>query len=250
MASQSSPQKKQLNKVIDLFAQYRDRRPAPERNLDQFQATEETVLRRARFLGAIKNISQKNLLFLGDSDLTSIVFSLLYQANRITVIDIDSRLLHFLADLSKSEALPIELFEHNLRTPLKKTEFKNYDIVFFDPPYTPRAVNTWLIRAMEATLGSGSNKGRKQPETLASKRYLMCYGYTNRSTERGLKIQQIITSLGLVIQEKLRGFNRYHEAKSIGSRSDLYVLQPTPRVDIRKLDIARSQFYTGSKRTK
>jgi hypothetical protein len=31
----------------------------------------------------------------------------------------------------------------------------------------------------------------------------MCYGYTDRETERGLKIQKIITLLGLIIQEKL-----------------------------------------------
>jgi len=65
-----------------------------------------------------------------------------------------------------------------------------------------------------------------------------------------LKIQQILTSLGLVIQEKIRDFNRYYGAESIGSKSDLFVLQPTPKVNIRKLDIARSQFYTGQKQNK
>ena len=75
----------------------------------------------------------------------------------------------------------------------------------------------------------------------------MCYGYTDKSAERGLKVQQIISSLGLIIQEKLRDFNEYLGAESIGSKSDLYVLQPTPKVNIRKLDIARSKFYTGQK---
>jgi len=100
---------------------------------------------------------------------------------------------------------------------------------------------------MEATLGSGSNWKRKRPEVLSQKHYLMCYGYTDRETERGLHIQQIITSLGLLIQEKVRGFNRYYGAESIGSQSDLFLLQPTPKVNIRKLDVARSQFYTGQK---
>ncbi len=75
----------------------------------------------------------------------------------------------------------------------------------------------------------------------------MCYGYTDRETERGLKIQKIITLLGLIIQEKIRDFNHYYGAESIGSKSDLYVLQPTPKVNIRKIDIARSRFYTGGK---
>jgi predicted methyltransferase len=75
----------------------------------------------------------------------------------------------------------------------------------------------------------------------------MCYGYTDRETERGLKIQKIITLLGLIIQEKIRDFNHYYDAESIGNKIDLYVLQPTPKVNIRKIDIARSHFYTSGK---
>jgi len=241
-------QEQQFDKVKALFSRHSNKRPKPNRNLDQFWATEETVLRRAIVLGNIKNISHKQILFLGDSDLTSVVFSLFYRVKKITVIDIDSHILSFLAEISKTEGFSIEFCEHDLRKPLDKTKFRNYDIVFFDPPYTSQAINIWLIRAMEASLGTGRNQKRKKPEFLSSKQYLMCYGYTDRSTERGLKIQQIITYLGLIIQEKLRGFNHYYEAESIGSMSDLYVIQPTPRLNLQKLDTARSQFYTGQKK--
>lgn len=240
----------QRGKVFDFFSKYREDRPRPDRNFDQFWATEETVLRRATLLGNIPDISQKKLLFLGDDDLTSIAFTLLFRAERVTVVDIDSRLLQFLKMVAGEEGLPIETLEHDLRNPLPKSEFKRYDVVFFDPPYTPEALNTWFIRAMEATLEGGRNQTRKKPETLSRKHYLLCYGYTDRETERGLKIQQIITSLGLIIQEKIRDFNRYYGAESISSKSDLFLLQPTPKVDIRKLDVARSQFYTGRKQAK
>jgi len=240
----------QLEKFRVLLFKYGSKRPKPDRNLDQFWATEETVLKRATLLGNIPDISQKSLLFLGDDDLTSVAFTLFYRAKKVTVVDIDPRLLQFLEAISKNEGLPIEFCEHDLRKPLEKTRFKNYDIVFFDPPYTPQAVNIWLMRAMEASLGSGSNIKRKRPENLISRKYLLCYGYTDRSAERGLKIQEIITSLGLVIQEKARSFNGYYEAQSIGSVSDLYILQPTPLVDIRELDSKRSQFYTGQEQLK
>lgn len=240
----------QRERVFNLFSKYREDRPKPNRNLDQFWATEETVLQRAVLLGNIPGISQKKLLFLGDDDLTSIAFTLLFRAERVTVVDIDSRLLQFLKIVAQEERLPIETFEHDLRNSLPKPEFKRYDVVFFDPPYTPEALNTWFIRAMEATLEGGRNRTRKKPETLSRKHYLFCYGYTDRETERGLKIQQVITSLGLIIQEKVRDFNRYYGAESIGSKSDLFLLQPTPKIDIRKLDVARSQFYTGQRQTK
>jgi len=211
---------------------------------------EETVLRRAILLGSIPGISQKQLLFLGDDDLTSVAFALFFKAEKVTVVDIDSRILQFLETVAQKEGLPIEIFGHDLRNPLPKSEFRLYDVAFFDPPYTPEAVNIWLARAMEATLGGRSNWARKKPEFLSRKHYLMCYGYTDRETERGLKIQKIITSLGLIIQEKVEDFNRYCGVESIGSKSDLFLLQPTPEVNIRKLDVARSQFYTGQRQIK
>ncbi len=237
----------QHEKVFGLFSKYREDRPKPYRNFDQFFATEETVLRRAVLLGSIPDISQRQLLFLGDSDLVSLAFCLLFKAGRVTVVDIDNRILRFIETVSQKEGLPIETFEHDLRNPLPKSEFKRYDIAFFDPPYTPEALNTWLIRAIESMITGGSDRKKKKLEVLSRKYYVLCYGYTDRETERGLKVQQVLTSLGLVIQEKIRDFNRYYGAESIGSKSDLFVLQPTPKVNIRKLDIARSQFYTGQK---
>lgn len=240
----------QRERALAFFYKYREARPKPERNLDQFFATEETVLRRAILLGGIPDISQKQLLFLGDDDLTSVVLSLLFKAEKVTVVDIDNRVLRFIEMVSQKEELSIETLEHDLRNPLPKSEFRRYDIAFFDPPYTPEALNTWLNRAIESTITAGPDRKKKKPELLSRKCYFLCYGYTDRETERGLKVQQVLTSLGLVIQEKIRDFNRYYGAESIDSKSDIFVLQPTPKVDIRKLDIARSQFYTGQRQSK
>lgn len=241
---------KQRERVLAFFSKYREARPKSERNLDQFFATEETVLQRAILLGGMPDISQKQLLFLGDDDLTSVVFSLLFKAEKITVVDIDNRILRFIEMVSQKEGLSIETLEHDLRNPFPKSEFRRYDIAFFDPPYTPEALNNWLNRAIESTITAGPDRKKKKPELLSRKCYFLCYGYTDRETERGLKVQQILTSLGLVIQEKIRGFNRYYGAESIGSKSDLFILQPTPKVNIRKLDIARSQFYTGQRQSR
>jgi predicted methyltransferase len=241
------PTREEREKFFNVFNKYKNERPKPDRNLDQFYATEETVLKRAILLGNLPDISQKKLLFLGDDDLTSVAFALLFKAEEIMVVDIDKRILELINMISQKENLQIKTFEHDLKNPLPKSEFKRYDIAFFDPPYTPYAINTWLIRAIEATLTAGPDYKKKKPEVLSRKNYIMCYGYTDRETERGLKIQTIITSLGLIIQEKIRNFNHYYGAESIGNKSDLYVLQPTPKVNIKKIDIARSQFYTGGK---
>lgn len=239
-------QREKLARAEYFFNRCKNLRPKPKRNLDQFLATAETVLKRTTLLGDSENISQKKVIFLGDDDLTSLVVSFFYNFKKVTVVDIDGELLNFIAGVAKKEKLAVEVFKHDLRNPLPK-EFRDYDIVFFDPPYTPQAVSVWLNRAVEVTLGTDIAKQKKTPELLSSKQYFMCYGYTDRSTERGLAIQKIISDCGFVIQEKMRKFNTYYGATSIGSASDLYILTPTPKVNLRKLDIKRTQFYTGQK---
>jgi predicted methyltransferase len=235
---------KQINEQFNL---YLDQRPATDRNLDQFWATTETVINRAEFISNIPNIEDKKILFLGDDDLTSIAFCQLYNAKNITVIDIDKRLIKFINKIAKEKKLPIQTIEYDLRYKLPQNVSQDFDIIFFDPPYTPTGINTWLNRAIESSLGGLTSKREKNPTELAKKTYLMCYGYTNRSTERGLKVQQIVTSLGIVIQDKIRLFNKYYEAKTLNSSSDLYILQPTPMVTTKKLDIAQGVFYTGQR---
>ncbi|OGY78961.1 MAG: hypothetical protein A3B74_03665 [Candidatus Kerfeldbacteria bacterium RIFCSPHIGHO2_02_FULL_42_14] len=227
-----------------LLNRYKCERPKPQRELDQFFAKEHTVLKRVQRIAELTHFAKKRILFLGDDDVTSIALALLYKTQTITVIDIDKKLLGYIQHIATNEKLDIQCIEHDLRNPLQRSQLCGYDIIFFDPPYTPQAVHTWLLRALEASIGKGTNKARKNPKLLAQKYYLLCYGYTDQSTERGLKIQKIITDLGLIIQEKIRGFNAYYEAKSIGSKSDLYILQPTSRINIRQLDQHRTAFYT------
>jgi predicted methyltransferase len=238
--------KEKLEKLKNFLEKYKNLRPKPKREYDQFLATEETLIRRVLILENFID-QNKEILFLGDDDLTSLALSILHSNVKIFVVDIDEDILNFINFVSEKEKFNIETYYHDLRNPLPKDKFKKFNLIFTDPPYTPSALELWLTRCIEASLGSGSNKKRKKPEVLSSKYYFLCYGYTNRETERGLKIQEIITKMGLVIQEKIRDFNNYYGAKSLGSKSNLYLLQPTPKINLRKIDIERTKFYTHQK---
>ncbi len=234
-------------KIYSILKKYDQKRPEAERNLDQFWATNETVYKRAKILSSIENIKNKKIIFLGDDDLTSVYFSLMNSAKEVAVVDIDERIINYIQNISDNENLKIKTKIWDLRNPLPKEEFKDYDIAFFDPAYTPQGVTTWLKSCIEATLGGKLNKERKNPNILTEKKYYLCYGYTDHSAERGLKIQEIITNFGMIIQAKIRDFNEYIGAKSINSKSDLYILIPTPKINIVKSDKIRSDFYTGFK---
>lgn len=239
------PTNEQRERFLKMLSRTAKNRPAPDRRLDQVYATPETVLRRAVLLGALLDLSRKTIVFLGDDDLTSIAVALLFPGLRISVVDIDVRLLHYLEKASKEEGLEVEMIEHDLQTPLPRAVFRDFDLCFFDPPYTPQALDTWITRAIEASLARGTNQMRKNADTLQRKRFVLCYGYTDRETERGLQVQLLLSEHRLLIEEKVRDFNQYHGAMSLGSKSDLYILQPTPKINLREIDHQRSRFYTG-----
>ena len=210
-------------------------RPKPKREYDQFFATKETIIKRVKILS---KFNKKRLLFLGDSDLTSISLAYYFKKiNRqadIVVLDIDKDLIDLIEKIKAEENLNIKTINQDIRDVIDK-DLVNFDLAFFDPPYTPNAIRIWLIRALQALLGRGSNKKRKKVEFLKKKFILMCYGYTDNSLEKGYKIQKIINDLGLVIQAKYRKFNKYTGAESINNESDLYILQPAPQIDLSKI---------------
>lgn len=218
-------------------------RPKPKREYDQFFATKATIVKRVKILS---KFNKKRLLFLGDSDLTSISLAYYFKKiNRqadIVVLDIDKDLIDLIEKIKTEENLNIKTINQDIRDVIDK-DLVNFDLAFFDPPYTPNGVRIWLIRALQALLGRGSNKKRKKVEFLKKKFILMCYGYTDNSLEKGYKIQKIISDLGLVIQAKYRKFNKYTGAESINNESDLYILQPAPQIDLSKIDHWRNKKF-------
>jgi len=194
--------------------------------------------------GKLKESEELKIIFFGDDDLTSIALALTYRFSEIIVLDIDERILKFIDEISKKEKLNIKTIQHNLIQPLPKILLKlKPNFIFFDPPYTPSAVKIWLIRALQILLGKGDNKKRKSYEFLKNKYIFMCYGYTDRSLERGFKVQEIINDLGLVIQEKFRKFNKYKGAETINNESDLYVIQPTSKIKLDLIDKYRNKSF-------
>jgi predicted methyltransferase len=218
-------------------------RPKPKREYDQFFATKATIVKRVKILS---KFNKKRLLFLGDSDLTSISLAYYFKKiNRqadIVVLDIDKDLVDLIEKIKTEEDLNIKTIHRDIRDVIDK-DLVNFDLAFFDPPYTPNGIRIWLIRALQALLGRGSNKKRKKVEFLKKKFILMCYGYTDNSLEKGYKIQKIINDLGLVIQAKYRKFNKYTGAESINNESDLYILQPAPQIDLSKIDHWRNKKF-------
>ena len=191
----------------------------PKRAFDQFMTTPETVMKRVELMNFLKDIDSKRILFLGDDDNTSLAVALKKTASKITVVDIDQRVLDGIRSLANDYGFAVETIHHDLKFALPKNLLSSYDIVFTDPPYTPEGAGLFLSRAVSAV----------DTSNLAARIYV-CYGASDRAKERFLPIHDTITAHGLMLRYVFDKFNRYTGAESIGNTSSLFVAEATPKL--------------------
>jgi predicted methyltransferase len=188
-------------------------RPKPYTWLDQAFATPQTMLLRALYILEEGDVEGRNILFLGDDDLTSVATGLLRAAKRITVIDIDDRILDLIASIAEKEELQIECIRHDLRIPLSSKLKDAYDVVFTDPPYTMEGLKVFVSRGIEAL------KKRKGASVYLA--------FAHKPPEGMLKLQRAISDMGLVIREMVPRFNVYEGAEMLANTTFLARLETT-----------------------
>ncbi|MGH6691974.1 MAG: bis-aminopropyl spermidine synthase family protein, partial [Gammaproteobacteria bacterium] len=118
-------------------------------NLDHVPATTETKLRRALYLASHYELRASHLLCLGDHDLTSVVTKMIEPEVRVSVVDIDERLLEYLDKVSDRHGLAIHLAFGDLRVGLPISLQGSAALVFTDPPYTNEGIELFVRRALE-----------------------------------------------------------------------------------------------------
>jgi len=185
----------------------------PKRDYDQFFATCETSVSKYKVMMAKGVIERKKIAFLGDDDWVSLVTGIdSSKHSLIRVFDIDPGILKTIKTLSTELGIK-NLFTHqyDVREALLPEFIGGFDVVVTDPPYTKSGIMLFLNRAMQLLNKEG---------------YIFLYfGNSFKTPEKFIKIQEIIGRFGLVIEDKIDKFARYHGAESIGSASSLYVLR-------------------------
>jgi len=223
--------KDQFRSIAEKMEKYSKLRPRPYTWLDQAFCTPEAAVLRALFMLEEGDVEGRRIIFLGDDDLTSIATGLLKASRRITVIDIDERLLKLIDDISRSEELGIECVHHDLRQPLPERLKNNYDVVFTDPPYTIQGLKLFLSRGIEAL-----RKGRCASIYLA---------FAHKPPEEMLSLQAAINEMGLYIQEMIPRFNRYEGAEIFANTTFLAKLEATKISHPSIIGSFDGKIYTG-----
>ena len=200
--------------VVAKLARLIEKAPASRKSLDHVSATAETAVRRALWLECTFDLDNARVLCIGDHDLTSVAIAETNPRAAVTVADIDDDILGYIDSMGYASIRCLwSDFRYGLAPPAEGWA----DLVFTDPPYTPEGVRLFLGRGVQ---------GLRKTELA---RLVMAYGFSEMHPVLGLKAQRAAASLHLTFDTILPGFNSYHGAQAVGSRSSIYVLRPTSR---------------------
>ncbi|MDA0180633.1 bis-aminopropyl spermidine synthase family protein [Solirubrobacter phytolaccae] len=209
--------------------------PAPDRNLDHVAATPETAIKRARFLHEVYWLDGAHLICVGDRDLTSLAVATVSPGVRVTVVDVDERVLATIRAIAKADGLNVQTAFADLRLGPPASLRETGDLAFTDPPYTPEGVQLFAARGLQLL---------RQDDHA---RVLIAYGHGEAQSALGYGVQEAIHDLRLEIEALYPRFNRYEGAEAIGGASSLYVTRPTRRTwaAADKKGRASARIYSG-----
>jgi N4-bis(aminopropyl)spermidine synthase len=189
--------------------------PPSRWDLDHVPATPATMAARAAYLTGEYDLAGRTLLCVGDHDLTSIAVTLAEPDAEALVVDVDQRLLAYIAGVARERDLPVTTVFGDLRLGLPASLEQRADLAFTDPPYTPEGVGLFVTRALAGLRRSGHE------------RVALAYGFSPHQLTRGFRTQSVLHELRLVTEAMLPRFSRFDGAEAIGAAAALYVLHPT-----------------------
>jgi len=217
--------------ILEKLEGYSRLRPRPYTWLDQAFATPQTSLLRALFMLEEGDVEGRNVIFLGDDDLTSVATGLLRAARKITVIDVDERLIDLIQGISDREELGIQCVLHDLRNALPVEMISGYDVVFTDPPYTIQGLRLFVSRGIEA---------------LSKKKCRSVYlAFAHKPPKEILKLQTALNEMGLIIKELIPRFNMYEGAEMFANTTFLARLETTGETCSSITGRFEGKLYTG-----
>lgn len=223
-------------KLQEIF----NNRPQVDVTIDQSKSSIDTSLKRAILCLKNHNLVGKKILCLGDDDLVSIALGFLlkklsnnaiHHTTKITVMDIDKRIIDYISNISMKEALPIKCEAVDFRNSLAN-DFKNkFDCFFTDPPYTIEGMNLFLSRGIEAL---------KDDSGLS-----IYFSYAHKAPDFQLTMQKYLLSMGLTVSEIIPRFNTYEGASIIGNTGQMMVLKTTNITESLIQQFYKEDLYTG-----
>ena len=223
--------------LADNFEEIQRSRPEPNYKLDQSHCNSETAVLRAAYLYDCDALEGRNIVFIGDDDLTSLAICLLsieygLDTGNIIVLDIDDRLLDFVSQFAKSLDRTVKTEKYDFREGIPENIVNGNDVFFTDPPYTISGLRLFVSRGVEA-LDTGPGK-------------MGFISFAGKSPSETLAAHEVFTEMGLAVQEVIPSFNNYIGAQVHAGSSSLIRCLTTHRTrSVSAMDITK--IYTADR---
>jgi len=216
--------------LVKEFESLTFERPKAISEYDQGYVDSTDTVARVIFMYQLGDIEGKNIILLGDDDLTSLALLASGFPKQVTVLEIDQRILNF---IEKKAALKgwnnLEVIRYDVREPLPDQFKGKYDVFLTDPVETIGGLRLFLSRCVEALKGEGS---------------IGYFGLTHleASRQKWWNIQKDILEMGFTITDIVRGFHTYLLERDDILNLELKVVKEAP-VEIK---IPEVDFYTSN----
>ena len=142
-------------RVRETFLALHRERPEAVHEYDQGFITPDSTLARCAYALAKGDIEGKRVLILGDDDLVSLALGLMARPQRLVVVEIDERLVRFIARHAEHLDIPVEIHSLDLSRPLPESFHRAFDTFLCDPPESFTAFRAFVGRGLTALHGAG-----------------------------------------------------------------------------------------------
>ena len=202
-------------------------RPHPRPELDQSRIDSETILKRILLLLARGDLEGRRILFLGDDDGMAASLEIFKKHNpqfsfRTAVVDIDKLVLRHVAKYDLKHTIGV--FECDLRSSIPEKVMNCFDLVVCDPPYTVEGSQLFLRRAIQCLHSTISLPDEGQDYVHSRTIY---HSFSEKSLSFTAKVEKMILSEGLVIQEIIKRFNYYLGERLPHRYGNMWILRTT-----------------------
>jgi len=204
----STVELKKLNNLIPIMKKIWESKPKPTLLFDQRPVTLKTSLKRVAYFLNNNDVYQKNIVFLGDDDLTGICLALANKDCNVTVLDADKRLIDFINDIAQKYKLKINARVLNVMNKIPKDLRMKFYVLITDP--TPEKIPFTVF--MNAAID------------LLKKEGVLYTSIYSSAMMKNMDLQRIITDMGLYITEMISGFTHYQYIYNLYSTKDVDLL--------------------------
>jgi predicted methyltransferase len=186
-----------IDRILPAFQDILAHRPAPSAAFDQGHATADTVLRRLALMARHGDLAGRDLLLLGDDDLTSIAAALSGLPRRIYVLDVDERIVNFVRQVARDhEWHHVHAEVYDAREDLPAHLHGQFDTFFTDPIDTLPGLLLFLSRCTQGLRGIGSAG-------------YFGLSYLEASRRKWRRVQMGVLEMGYAFTDILEGFQAY-----------------------------------------